>query len=509
MSDSTAKGLAPPWPPRRHGVHASFGPDFELDPERIASMEEEVLRHAVHLAKKAIRPGALVAGRYRVRRIVERSARGVLVEAEQEACGRLVWLRVVLPSRVGRRVVARLHREARLLAALETEHVARILDVGQLPDGTLYFARELVVGESLAELARHSGGLSLDEALLLFLQLCEAVQEAHANRVVLRDISPDAVKLVQRRNGEPMAKLCDLGTCALQELESANPTRLRSDSRSAAPELLHGELADERSDIWSLGCLLYEMLAGGPAFSGRGPALMLAVAHQEPTPLPSLRPDLPRSLQPIVGWMLHKDPDARPSSVTQVTRALVRYVGPGGRAMIRRIAALDASTVAPPAAPTDPGFEESYADAAPTMPQSQTQRRGSSPPPSSGARILAPKGAPVVDPSIPIDVSLPGSIDIDVGWAAASVDGAPAAVDTALDIPVEVSVPTRTEPSLPAPRDTDIEIPIDVSWPASATAPTSWVEDEAKDTDPEPAQRSPARTRGPRAWLSTLLGLLS
>lgn len=507
MSDCTAKGLAPLRPPRRPGMHASFGPDFELDPERLASMEEEVLRHAVHLAKKAIRPGALVAGRYRVRRIVERSARGVLVEAEQEACGRLVWLRVVIPSRVEQRVVARLHREARVLATLETEHVARILDVGQLPDGTLYFARELVVGESLAELARDSGGLSLDEALLLFLQLCEAVQEAHANRVVLRDISADAVRLVQRRNGEPVAKLCDLGTCALQELEGANPTRLRCDSRSAAPELLHGEIADERSDLWSLGCLLYEMLAGGPAFSGRGPALMLAVAHQEPTPLPSLRPDLPRSLLPIVGWMLHKDPAARPSSVTEVAHALARFVGPQGRAMIRRIAALDASTIAPPDAPTDPGFDEPLFDGAPTMPRSRTQRRASAPP-SSGARILAPKGAPVVDPSIPVDVSLPGSVDIDVAWAAASLDELPMGVETALDIPIDVSVPVATGDGVPPAPDTDIEIPIDVSIPMAA-APTEWVDDDADDTKPDPLELGARRPRGPRAWLSTLLGLLS
>jgi len=468
MSDSTAKRFVPPRPPRRSGVHASFGPDFELDAERMASMEEEVLRHAVNLAKKAIRPGVAVAGRYRVRRILERSARGVLVEAEQEACHRLVSLRVVMPSRVADRVVPRLHREARVLATLETEHVARILDVGQLPDGTLYFARELVQGESVAELARLTGGLGLDEALLLFLQTCEAVQEAHANRITLRDISPDSVRLVQRRNGEPLAKLCDLGSCALQELEDINPTRLRCDSRSAAPELLHGQVADERSDVWSLGCLLYEMLAGGPAFAGRGPALMLAVARQEPMPLPTIRPDLPRSIQPIIEWMLQKDPDARPQSVAELVHALERYAPPAGRAVVRRIDALGASTERVDA-PTDPGFDERRLDGLAMVPRSRIHQRANDGPPHSGAHMLAPRSDLIVDPSIPVELSDPGSIEVD--W---SVPGA-----------------------IPPGADTHLDIPIDVSH--HETTATKWFEEEAPE---KPIKR------GPRAWWSALLGLI-
>ncbi|MEM1032160.1 MAG: protein kinase [Myxococcota bacterium] len=327
--------------PRGAGVNASFGPHFEFDAADLASEEERVLRHAQRLAKKAVRSGSTIAGRYRVLRIVERSARGVLVEAQRLAEGDRVWLRVVLPSRVAARVVPRLHREARVLSTLKTPHVARVLDVGQLPDGTLYFARELVEGPTVAERARAAGGLSLAEALRLAGQVAEAVREAHERGVVLRDISPDAVRIVaSSSSGQAEAKLCDLGACALQELEGTQATRLQGDSRSAAPELFEGDEATERSDLWSLGCLLYEMLTGAPAFEGRGPLLSLAVLRGTPTPVTSFRSDVPATVVALVDAMLAKDPSQRPASVDAVLRMLE--------------AASATETTAPLTAPTGP-----------------------------------------------------------------------------------------------------------------------------------------------------------
>src|SRR5690606_37889257 len=145
-----------------------------------------------------------------------------------------------------------------------------------------YLVREYIEGPSVAAQARARGGLPLDEAVLVFLQICEAVQEAHSRGVVLRDLRGSHVFSSARRSGPALAKLTDFGTCKIVREGAGGErtaTKLLGLSSSAAPELVRQDkVIDARADVWSLGCILYELLTGRPTFSGDGVALMISIS---------------------------------------------------------------------------------------------------------------------------------------------------------------------------------------------------------------------------------------
>ncbi|HZO13321.1 MAG TPA: serine/threonine-protein kinase [Polyangiaceae bacterium] len=288
-----------------------------------------------------VRPDAVIAERYRIDMILGRS-RGVLCSAVHVTFGRRVALRVIAPALTDPKAIDRFHREARILSQLESEHVARIYDFGMLEDDSLYFAREYIDGLSLAEHAHARGGIPLEEASLIFLQICEAVQEAHMRDVVLRDLQPGHIMLTHKRSGTSLAKITDVSTCRV--LRRDNPsetcTRFAHVSPYAAPEILHQAAVDERADVWSLGCLLYEMLTGKPPFEGEGMALAMRMTREEPTPLSELAPGLPKALDTIMGWALAKNPDHRFQSVYGFAHEMRAFACSHGRVLIDQIAAL-------------------------------------------------------------------------------------------------------------------------------------------------------------------------
>jgi serine/threonine-protein kinase len=145
----------------------------------------------------AIKPGDVIGGKYRVCAVLGRS-RGVLVEASHTELDQRVVIRVISPSLLDEREVELFRREARLLAKLQSEHVARILDVGTLPDGTFYFARQHLSGMDLLAYLEQRGAIPLDDAVLMILQACEAVAETHAHGILLRELEPSHLFVAQR-----------------------------------------------------------------------------------------------------------------------------------------------------------------------------------------------------------------------------------------------------------------------------------------------------------------------
>jgi serine/threonine-protein kinase len=137
----------------------------------------------------AIQPGSIIGGKHRVRAILSTS-RGFLVEAFHTDFDQRVVIRVLPPALADEKEIERFRREARTLAKLESEHVARILDVGTLPDGTFYFTRQYVEGTDLASYVAQRGPLPLQEAVLLVLQASEAVAETHSHGILLRELQP-------------------------------------------------------------------------------------------------------------------------------------------------------------------------------------------------------------------------------------------------------------------------------------------------------------------------------
>ena len=273
---------------------------------------------------RSIAIGSVIAGRYLVDAVTDRS-RGLLLDAVHVELGHRVVVRIVEPHG-NPRAVQLFEREMRALSRLESEHVARILDVGTLADGSLYLVRERIDGASLATHLGERPFLPIADALTVFFQIAEAVQQAHGARIVLRDLHAGNVFLVPRKNGL-CAKIADFGTCALvpEPSERIAETTVTTFGPSpwSAPELTGNDRRyDERTDVWSLGCLLYEMVCGRAPFEGDGVALLVAISRGELKSPTRHRQDAPRLIDEVVSRALAKDPARRYQSVFEMATAL-------------------------------------------------------------------------------------------------------------------------------------------------------------------------------------------
>lgn len=296
------------------------------------------------MRSEAIRPGEVIGGKYRVRAILSRT-RGFLVEAFHTEFDQRVVVRILSPALCDEKEVDRFRREARTLAKLESEHVARILDVGTLPDGAFFFARPYLEGIDLGSHLKKSGAMPLTEAVGLILQASEALTETHTHNIILREMQPSHLFLAQRLGGGTTLKLIDFGTAKLLR-DAAAPgvggemtaTSMFGLSCYSSPELVRkAQHVDVRTDVWSLGAILYQMLAGRPPFDGEMAALMLQIARDNPAPLARSRRDLPPQIDQIIGWAMAKDPDGRFANVYAFAHALTPFASPEGRVLIQRI----------------------------------------------------------------------------------------------------------------------------------------------------------------------------
>jgi serine/threonine-protein kinase len=301
-------------------------------------------------------PGDIVAGKYRVVAVLSRTG-GLLLEARHTEFDQRVVIRMISPSLSDEKEIERFRREAQTLSKLESEHAARILDVGTHSDGSFFLVRQFFDGIDLATHLRNHGALRLEEAVLFILQAGEAIQECHSQRILLREIQPAHLFLTHRRGGTPMIKIIDFGTAKLLKDPAAvvpggeaTATVMFGMSPYTSPELVRkSNTIDARTDVWSLGCIFYELLAAVPPFQGEMAELMLKIARDEPLLISSLRPDLPRELDQIMAWALAKDPNSRFSSVYALAHALKPYASNEGQMLIDRIGRIAHSKPPPPA----------------------------------------------------------------------------------------------------------------------------------------------------------------
>lgn len=276
-------------------------------------------------------PGSLSHGeRYRYLRAIKVGPMSTLYEALQVLLDRRVAVKV-LPAEATPDAdrVARFLREARLLASLRHPNIVEVFELDSREDGALCIVEELLAGEDLESLLSRRPRLDLDEALEIVQPVMGALVAAHRLGVVHRDLKPANIFLAREPHGT-RPTLLDFGLAriareALDRPALTGPGQILGSPLYMAPEqfLAPGEV-DARADVWAMGVVLYEMLAGVAPFDApSAQAVMVRIAREEPAPLASLRPDLPERVAGVIHAALAKDPAARHRSMQSFLGALL------------------------------------------------------------------------------------------------------------------------------------------------------------------------------------------
>jgi serine/threonine-protein kinase len=275
------------------------------------------------------RIGTDLAG-YRLESVLGRGGMGVVYLATDLRLERKVALKLVAPQLAGDpRFRERFLRESRLAASLDHSHVVPVHAAGET-DGQLWIAMRYVQGTDLRTLLDEQGRLEPARALELCSQVGEALDAAHAHGLVHRDVKPANV-LVTEEGGEEHCYLADFGLARSPgEARAAAPTQLSGTVDYTAPEQIAAEPANHRSDVYSLGCVLYECLAGERPFGRKSPmATLYAHATEAPPSLHERRPELPEAIDPVIATALAKEPDERYATCSEFCSAARAALGLG------------------------------------------------------------------------------------------------------------------------------------------------------------------------------------
>ena len=265
-----------------------------------------------------LEPGQLVDGKYRIERLLGRGGMGAVYTARHELLAQTVALKVVLPEiAANQEVVGRFLNEARSAAGIESDHVARVMDVARLPDGTPYMVMEFLTGCDLDEHLAKSGPLPPEVVADLLLQALDGVAHAHAIGIVHRDLKPANLFLAQKPGRSIRVKVLDFGIAKALEgsaLAASNVTSTKSILGSPAfmaPEQLRSsKRVDARADIWSLGVIAYQLSTGRLPYEAEDVGgLFASILEDTPVAPRQHRPELPETFEAIVLRCLAKKPD--------------------------------------------------------------------------------------------------------------------------------------------------------------------------------------------------------
>jgi eukaryotic-like serine/threonine-protein kinase len=272
--------------------------------------------------------GAMLAGRYRIERLISRGGMGAVFEATQLGLDRAVAIKALLPALSrDEKMQERFRREARSAASLRHPNIIQIYDYG-ISDHGPYIVMELARGKSLRKLLSQ-GAMPIELSVELMAQILSALTAAHSATIIHRDLKPDNIMIEEQADGQIIAKVLDFGIAKMREAqpdeEGANLTGANIIGSPAymSPEQSLGTTIDARSDVYSLGIVLYEMLSGSTPFGKATPGALLT--HQINTPPPSLttaRPEISTAVESVVMKALAKDREARFASANQFAQAL-------------------------------------------------------------------------------------------------------------------------------------------------------------------------------------------
>jgi serine/threonine-protein kinase len=292
----------------------------------------------VHEADFYVSVGDVVSGKYRVEQVLGVGGMAFVLSAKHVELEERFALKFLDPAFVDdEAIIERFTREAKAACRIRSEHVARVYDVG-MHEGSPFIVMEHLEGRDLATILAENGPLPIEDAVEYAMQTCEALAAAHRLGIVHRDIKPENLFLVEH-DGLPMIKVLDFGISKTVLAGDGPISTLTGDLSLGTPCYMSPEqirstaTADARSDLWSLGVVLYELLTGAEAFRAASvPEVCAAVLEREPEPIRNLRPEVPPELAAVVERCLAKDPDHRFADVAELAVALLPF-GPA-RALV-------------------------------------------------------------------------------------------------------------------------------------------------------------------------------
>jgi serine/threonine-protein kinase len=470
------------------------------------------------------KPGLVVAGKYRVDRIIGEGGMGIVAAATHVELDQHVAIKFLLPEAMRHEeAVERFLREAKVAARVKSEHVARVSDVGRTePDDVPFIVMEYLEGSDLGALIAERGKLPVEEVCEIALQACEALAEVHAAGIVHRDLKPSNLFVTRRADESPCLKLLDFGISkfsvhpgdvSVDPALTATATIMGSPSYMSPEQLRSTKEVDARTDVWALGAVLYEALTGKPAFRGETvPQVCFMIGSEEPTAPSSLRADLPPELERILLACLDKKAETR-ASVVELARVLVVYAPPRAQATLERIEALGGQAGSPAPRRTAPSAPLVKL-AAPPLPPPETartqaswhdderrssKRGGGIPIAFVGLVVLGLVGVALYTGTV--DVSgLRGKITHATNAVGSAVTSATAAAESAVpSVPtlpssLTPSLPSSFAPSFPSALPSSIPIPgLGASLDLGGDPESNEADDE-EDTEDAAAPAAPSAT---------------
>jgi serine/threonine-protein kinase len=274
--------------------------------------------------------GLRIGGRYIVDKVLGAGGMGVVAMARYPELGQKVAIKFLLPQHAASTVLAaRFMREARLAAMVKSEHFVRVFDIGRLPSGIPYLVMELLAGRDLGDELAERGALSVEQAVDYVLQAAVGIAEFHALGVVHRDLKPSNL-FVAEAAGKRMIKVLDFGISKENASDSSAPLTA-TDNVLGTPQYMSPEQVraskdvDARSDLWSLGVILFELLTAHRPFASTDNGvgeIFAKVLYIDPPRPREIRPELPEALEAVVMQCLVREPAGRFANVGELAEAL-------------------------------------------------------------------------------------------------------------------------------------------------------------------------------------------
>jgi serine/threonine protein kinase len=367
------------------------------DDSKICAKDGFVLQSSTELS-----PGTVLRGKYQIISKIGAGAMGDVYKARNAQSGETWAVKVVSPDLgADAEFLARFRSEAMLMNRLDHPNVVRVHDFGEAEDGSSFMVMDYVEGESLEEILRKQGPLDPARVARIGMQVCGALGAAHELGVIHRDVKPGNILMARAADGSEAAKVLDFGIAKVKETSGLKPAAMTAvgfvvgTPTYMSPEQVMGlreDKLDGRSDLYSLGIVLYELLTGRTPFVSKNAMALLTAHMQTKPPDPrSLRADLPARLVEVVLKALEKDPGHRFLNALEMSRTLGEFLK------------LPAAVVEKPAADARPAMKP----AIPAAPEAPTNEA----PAKSSVRAVAAapaKAAPAVSPPLADTVRMPG-----------------------------------------------------------------------------------------------------